>query len=73
VTLNVPLVASAPLHAPLAVQDVALVDDHVTVALCPTVIEVGATAMVTVGATGAVTVKVAVAFAIPPKPVQVST
>jgi hypothetical protein len=72
VTLKVPLAASAPLHAPLAVQEVALVDDHVTVALCPTVIEVGATAMVTVGM-GAVTAKAAVACAVPPAPVQVST
>jgi hypothetical protein len=72
VTLKVPLVASVPLHDPLAAQDVALVDDQVSVALCPTVIEVGVTAMVTVG-TGAVTVKVAVAFALPPAPLQVST
>jgi hypothetical protein len=54
------------------VQDVALVDDQVTVALWPTVIEVGATAMVTVGA-GAVTVNTAVACAVPPTPVHVST
>jgi hypothetical protein len=74
VTLKVPLVASAPLHVPLAVQDVASVDDQVTVALWPTVIEVGDTAIVTVGrGGGAVTVKVAVAFALPPAPVQVST
>jgi hypothetical protein len=72
-TLKVPLVASAPLHAPLAVQDVALVEDQVTVALWPTVIEVGDTAIVTAGSGGAVTVKVAVAFALPPAPVHVST
>jgi hypothetical protein len=72
VTLKVPLVASVPVHEPLAVQVVALVDDHVTVALWPVVIEVGATVMVTVGR-GAVTVKVAVACAVPPAPVQVST
>jgi hypothetical protein len=56
------------------VQDVALVDDQVSVALWPTVIEVGDTASVTVGRGGAaVTVKVAVAFALPPAPVQVNT
>ena len=66
--------ASVPLHAPLAVHDVALVDDQVTVALWPTVIEVGDTAIVTVGTGGAAaTVRVAVAFALPPAPVQVST
>ena len=74
VTLKVPLVASVPLHAPLAVQEVALVDDQVSVALWPTVIEVGDTAIVTVGTGGgAVTVKEAVAFALPPAPVQVNT
>ena len=72
VTLNVPLVASAPLHEPLAVHEVALVDDQVTVAVWPTVIELGATAMATVGA-GAVTVNTAVACAEPPAPVHVST
>ena len=73
-TLKVPLVASAPLHAPLAVQEVAFVEDQVTVAPWPTVIEVGDTAIVTVGRGGAaVTVKEAVAFALPPAPVQVST
>jgi hypothetical protein len=33
VTPCVPLVASGPFHAPLAVHDVALVDDHVRVTL----------------------------------------
>ncbi len=52
---------------------VALVDDQVSVALCPTVIEVGDTATVTVGRGGAaVTVNVAVAFVLPPAPLQVS-
>ena len=49
-SLSVPLVACVPLQAPLAVQEVALVDDHVKVALCPAPMVVGATAMVTVGA-----------------------
>lgn len=71
--LKVPLVASAPLHVPLAVQDVALVEDQITVALWPMVIEVGDTAIVTVGSAGALTVNVAVAVALPPAPVQVST
>jgi hypothetical protein len=37
-TLWLPLVCCEPLHAPLAVHDVAFVDDHVSVALCATVI-----------------------------------
>jgi hypothetical protein len=32
VTISVPLIASAPLQEPLAMQDVALVDDQVSVA-----------------------------------------
>jgi hypothetical protein len=71
-TVEVPLVASLPLQAPLAVHEVALVDDQVRLALEPTVIDVGDTAIVTVGA-GFVTVSVAVASAEPPLPVQVST
>jgi hypothetical protein len=39
-----------PLHAPLAVQLVAFVDDHVSEALPPSVILVGDTEIVTVGA-----------------------
>ena len=46
----VPWVACAPLQAPLAVQEVAFVEDQVSVALCPTVMVVGATEIVTVGA-----------------------
>ena len=68
----VPLVDCEPLHPPLAVHAVALVELQVTVAACPTVIVVGATAIVTVGA-GVVTVSAAVNFALPPVPVQVST
>ena len=67
-----PAVASEPLQPPEAVQAVALVDDQVSVALWPTVMEVGTTAMVTVGV-AAVTASTAVAFALPPAPVQVST
>ena len=73
VSVAVPLVASVPLHAPLAVHDVALVEDQVTVAVCPTVILVGETLIVTVGATGAAfTVSVAVPLADPPAPVHAS-
>jgi hypothetical protein len=73
VSLAVPDAASVPLHAPLAVHAVALVEDHVSVAASPTVTEVGLTARVTVGAgvTAAVTVTVAVAVALPPGPVHV--
>ena len=46
----VPRVACAPLQAPLAVQEVASVEDQVSVALAPTVMVVGATEIVTVGA-----------------------
>jgi hypothetical protein len=71
VTAKVPLVACAPLQALLAVQVVALVEDQVSVALCPSVIEVGATEMVTVGG-GLLTVNGADATKLPPGPVQVS-
>lgn len=71
-TVSVPLVAWLPLHAPLAVQDVALVDDQVSLALPPTSTEVGDTEIVTVGA-GLVTVNAAVPLPEPPAPVQVST
>jgi hypothetical protein len=71
VSVAVPLVASVPLQAPLAVHDVALVDDHVSVALEPRMIGLGDTAIVTVGAAGALTVSVAEALPLPPLPVQV--
>ena len=72
VSVAVPLVGSVPLHAPLAVQAVALVEDQVSVALPPSVMVAGSTARVTVGAGAALTVKVAVPFTLPPAPVQVS-
>jgi hypothetical protein len=71
VSLIEPDTDSLPLHAPLAVHAVALVDDQVSVAEAPTVTDVGLTAMVTVGAGGAVAVNVADALALPPAPVQV--
>jgi hypothetical protein len=72
VTDSVPLIACAPLHAPLAVHDVALVDDHVSVALDPSVMLDGETEIVTVGAEGAFTVSVAEALPVPPLPVHVN-
>lgn len=70
VTLAVPLVAMVPLQPPDAVQEVALVEVHVSVALPPTVIDVGLALIETVGA-GA-TVTVVLAEAVPPAPVQSS-
>jgi len=52
VTAWVPLVASFPVHPPLAVQLLAFMVDQVKVALCPSVMVVGATVNVTVGASG---------------------
>jgi hypothetical protein len=54
----VPLVACAPDHAPDAMQDVALVDDQVSVELLPLETELGLALSATEGA-GAVTVTVA--------------
>jgi len=69
-----PPVARLPLHAPDAVQPVALVDDHVSVADPPTVTDVGLAVSDTVGGGGgaAVTVTVVDALALPPGPEQVS-
>ena len=68
-----PLVAREPLHAPLAVQLVAFVEDQVSVDDPPLVTEAGDALMVTVGGGGAaVTVTVADWLALPPVPVQVS-
>ena len=61
---------SLPDHAPEALHEVALVDDHVNVALPPLVIELGLAARVTVGV-GGVTETVADCDALPPVPVQV--
>ena len=64
--------ACVPVQAPLAVQEAALVEDQVSVALCPTEIEAGLIVRVTFGAgVMAFTVKAADAFALPPEPVQV--
>jgi hypothetical protein len=48
-TLSVPEVFSLPLQLPEAVQDVALVDDQVSVLDFPEVIEVGLAEIETVG------------------------
>jgi hypothetical protein len=65
----VPLVALAPLQAPLAAQALALLDDHVRVALPPELTVLGPTLSVTVGA-AADTVTVADCVAVPAGPVQ---
>ena len=66
-----PLTLLAPDQAPEAVQEVALVDDHVSVALAPLVIALGPTLKLTVGS-GALTETVADWAALPPGPVQVN-
>jgi hypothetical protein len=48
-TVRLPDVACVPLHAPLAMQELALLLDQVSVALLPTAIEEGFTPIVTVG------------------------
>jgi hypothetical protein len=70
ITDSLPLVGSEPDQLPLAVQDVALVDDHVSVELAPSVIDVGLKEMLTVGAGGVLTVRVAALLPVPPAPVQ---
>ena len=71
VTPCIPLTASVPLQAPLAVQLVALAEDQLRVELLPRTRLAGLAAMVTVGNGGAVTVTVAVLVTLPPLPVQV--
>ena len=67
----VPVVASAPLQPPEAVQDVALVDDQVNAAVAPLLTVAGFAVSVTAGA-GVVTDTVADCAALPPVPLQVS-
>ena len=71
----VPDVVLVPLQLPEAVQDVALVDDQVSVAAEPAATDAGAAASVTVGASGAVggcvTLAMTVWPAVPPAPAQV--
>ncbi len=66
-----PLTALLPDQAPEAVQEVALVLDHVRVELAPLATVLGLAPIVTVG-TGGVTLTVADCEALPPAPVQVS-
>ena len=66
-----PLGASLPLQPPEAVQDVALVEDQVSVDVAPLATVLGLALSVTDGA-GEFTVTVAVCAALPPLPVQVS-
>ena len=74
VTVNAPLdslpeTALLPDHAPEAVQELASVDDQVSIEESPLATEPGFAVSDTVGARG-VTVTVADAFAVPPSPVQ---
>ena len=60
-----PEVALAPDHAPVAVQDAALVEDQVRVEVPPLVTDVGFAASDTVGAVGAAAA-VGAEFTVPP-------
>ena len=71
VTPSVPLIASAPVQPPLAVQEVAFVLDQVRVELAPEEMVVGLADSVTVGAGATVTVVLA-GDVVPPAPVQAS-
>jgi hypothetical protein len=70
VTLKVPLAASLPLHAPLAVHDVVLADDQFKVALLPEATLDGLAERLTVGAAVSVIVNATVLVTEPPPPVQ---
>lgn len=66
-----PLIPLLPAQAPEAVQDVALADDQLSVALFPLVTVLGLAPKLRVGTAG-VTVTKADCVALPPAPVQVS-
>ena len=66
-----PLRGLLPDHEPEALQAVAWVDDHVSVALAPLVRALGPTLKLTVGS-GALTETVVDCTALPPGPTQVS-
>jgi hypothetical protein len=68
--LCVPLAARAPFQLPDAVQDVALVELHVSVEALPLTTDVGLAVSVIVGAATTVTVAVA-ALLVPPAPAHV--
>ena len=67
----VPLTALAPAQAPEAVQEVALVADHVRLELAPLATVLGLALIFTVAVGFAVTVTVADCTALPPGPAQV--
>ena len=69
--LFVPLVALVPLQPPMAVQDVALVELHMSVEVLPLAIEVGFAVNVTVGTGATLTVAVAMLL-VPPAPPQLN-
>jgi hypothetical protein len=62
--------ASVPCHAPEAVHEVALLDDHVSVDALPRLTVLGLALKLTVTVGFALTVTVAVCAAVPPAPVQ---
>jgi hypothetical protein len=68
---SVPLEPFVPLQPPVAEQDVALVELHVSVEVPPLATEIGFAVRVTVGVPGTVTVAVATPL-VPPAPVQVN-
>ena len=68
---SLPEVALGPDQAPEAVQEVALVEDQVSVEDAPFAIDAGFAASVTVGTGGSATMTAADALALPPAPVQV--
>lgn len=67
-----PEILLAPDQAPEAVQEVALMDDQVSVDALPLLIVLGLALKLTVGVGFALTVTVADCAALPPLPVQVS-
>lgn len=70
VSVAVPEVASVPVQPPVAVQEVALVDDQVKVTLPLYAMELAEAVKATVGAGGALTATLADCEAVPPVPVQ---
>jgi hypothetical protein len=66
-----PVMALAPCHAPEAVHEVALLEDHVKVDALPRPMVLGLALKLTVTVGFALTVTVAVCAAVPPSPLQV--
>ena len=67
-----PLVDFDPVQPPLAVQEVAFVEDQLSVEAPPVVTDVGLAASVSVGAGGGITVTVTLCDTVPPSPEQAS-